>query len=255
MLDLLPPPIFDLPRPASVRRADDIRSPLLAFVPGMVPGFIASAPPAVSPPSLAFVGFTGNTSDLSAYTFTNHAIGDAAADRVVVVCVSVRSSGSSSVTSVSIGGNAATSLVAASGVGAIANFYALLVPSGTTATIVVNIGGSAAQSCAVAVWALTGTGGSTTPTATASSTSGDPSGLSLATANCAAVGACYGTTGGGGAITLSGRAGPDDYNDAFEGGFRRIAGRHQNLTAGATLSPSCDWGATPSASHFAGVSW
>lgn len=99
--------------------------------------------------------------DASSYTFTDKSIGTAAADRVVVVGVAGFGNAPSGVT---IGGVAATQLVLATlgTTGGFAGLWALAIPSGTTATIAVTIGGSADR-CGVAVWRLTGTRGSITP--------------------------------------------------------------------------------------------
>lgn len=121
-----------------------------------------NAPNYVAPAALTYIGTTSSATNASSYTFTNHAIGTAAADRYVIVGVICDGYNKSGVT---IGGNAATLISDYGDPGIIANvcFYALLVPSGTTATIVVNFVGNV-WNCAIFVYNATGLV-SVTPTA------------------------------------------------------------------------------------------
>jgi len=106
----------------------------------------------------SFVGSFESTLNASTYTFTNADIGNANASRVVAVGVVIYDTSANGLTSVTIGGNAATKAIDTStagdvGTGRVAGIYYLVVAAGTTATIVVNTS-AAAQSCGVAVWAL-----------------------------------------------------------------------------------------------------
>jgi hypothetical protein len=91
-----------------------------------------------------YIATTGDTSDASTYTYTDVGIGTAAASRCVVVSLESRKAvaAASTVTSVTIGGSVATILkqaqvgVTSTNLVAIAS---LLVPSGTTATVVWNL--------------------------------------------------------------------------------------------------------------------
>lgn len=106
----------------------------------------------------------------SSYTFTVANIGPAASDRYVVVCISSEASTDGrTLSSVTIGGNAATlhanaasNIVASTTV--IAAIAGLLVTSGTTATVVANFSGNMAI-CYCHVYTLT-FDLSSTPTAT-----------------------------------------------------------------------------------------
>lgn len=121
----------------------------------------------------SYVGDTTSTTGASTYTFTNHAIGTAAADRKVIVVVQGIQNGTSALSpTVTIGGNAASAEVVANGDVDIffgrnfSGIYSLDVPSGTTATIVVNFGGTM-YDATVFVYAANGLQGAASDTASA----------------------------------------------------------------------------------------
>jgi hypothetical protein len=119
-------------------------------------------------PHVATATFANGTlisTDLTTYTFSTHAIGTASADRLVVVAIlSGAAASPRSVSSVTIGGNAATlyGTQSTNTVRARAAFAGLLVTSGTTADIAVTFSGAMEQAM-VTVWALTGAGASFAP--------------------------------------------------------------------------------------------
>src|SRR3990167_5631292 len=128
-------------------------------------GFSARAPSA----TVTYVGKTEDTSSATTYTFTDHAIGTAANDRYVIVGVFgfEDSASTKTISSMTIGGVAATELVelSAATMGGCWGFYGLSVPTGTTATIAVTF--SAIQDgSAVMVWRANSLI-STSPSATA----------------------------------------------------------------------------------------
>lgn len=139
--------------------------------------------------SLAYIGSTGSTADLATYNFTAVPIGTADATREVVVVLSTRTTGSPVVSSVSIGGSAATvDLNYANNVGGgNSNTIAVArraIASGTTADISVTWGVLVPR-CIVFVYAITGgpaqvadtgTNASTTSGATVSADVVNPSG-------------------------------------------------------------------------------
>lgn len=106
------------------------------------------------------------TTDLTTYTFSTQAIGTAAADRVVVVGISAsNASGARTVSSVTIGGITATAAVTyleqtvgASRAGT--GLYAVVVPTGTTADVVITFSGSELR-CGLDVWAIYGASSAT----------------------------------------------------------------------------------------------
>lgn len=114
---------------------------------------------AVARPTRVYVGSTGDATNAQNYTFTDHDIGDAAADRLVVVAITweVNSGGTINLSTVSIGGNAASIIrqdVSPTSRRAHSAIAALAVASGTTATIAVGLSSTNANSCAVHVYAL-----------------------------------------------------------------------------------------------------
>ena len=130
-------------------------------------GFGAGGAAAAAAPTRVYVGSTGDATNQQNYTFTNHAIGAAASDRLVVVVITweVNSGGTINLSSVSIGGNAATIIrqdEAPTSRRAHSAIAALAVASGSTATIAVGLSATNANSCAVHVYALYGLT-STTP--------------------------------------------------------------------------------------------
>lgn len=106
----------------------------------------------VNTPILSFRNHYENNADGSSYTFTAADIGNASANRCVVVGVGANAG--SSFTSVTLGGSAMTSLVAVSNattnVGAL---YILAFPTGATADVVVTCG-AAANRCYIGVWSI-----------------------------------------------------------------------------------------------------
>jgi hypothetical protein len=110
------------------------------------------------PPSIAYIGFAADFSNATIYTFTDEDIGSEAASRIVVVaCHS--DGGNVTLSSVTIGGNAA-SLITTGGTQPRCALAYLVVPTGTTATIVVTWSGGVTRS-RIDVWSLKGMGSST----------------------------------------------------------------------------------------------
>lgn len=110
--------------------------------------------------SLNYIGAVSDTGSATTYTFTAANIGTAASDRVIVVGVMLNSSTNRTVSSVTLGGNAMTSIVGTNSASNTALFR-ISVASGTTADIVVT-GSGAANGCYVVVYSLTGWGTVTT---------------------------------------------------------------------------------------------
>jgi hypothetical protein len=134
----------------------------------------ATFPFPITPPSGIAATYTYNTRSLNVtggqttYTFTALNIGSADPTRFVVIGISARDV-SLTISSVTIGGSTATLLKSQQDPGPFttAAFYGLSVPSGTTADVVVNFGGSGPINCAVVSYSLYNLN-STTPVASAS---------------------------------------------------------------------------------------
>ena len=92
------------------------------------------------------------------YTFTSLSIGTADASRKVYVCVGTRRAAGGAVSSMTIGGVSASAVVSVS-TNSNANSVAIwcaVVPTGTTATVVVTLAGASAAYCSVKCYATTG---------------------------------------------------------------------------------------------------
>lgn len=131
-------------------------------------GFGGSIAAQTPPFDVQYHTITSSGSSLTSYTFSSMPIGDAASDRLVVVGVQARvSSGQSNVTSVTIGGVAATEIATIDpdpGTTTIGLWQAA-VPTGTTASVVVSFGGQTQTECGLAVFSIRNMG-STTPSDT-----------------------------------------------------------------------------------------
>lgn len=109
-------------------------------------------------PTVTYVTTVGSSSNVFTYTFTGTSIGTASADRLVVVCamINARSVEPYSISSITIGGTAAN-IVVSSSLGRNSAIGYLLVPTGTTATIVVNLSGSGTPGrCIAGIFTVTG---------------------------------------------------------------------------------------------------
>lgn len=113
-----------------------------------------------APLSIAKTDVTSSTSNESTYTFSSRAIGLADDDRHVIVAVSLRDdSDNGRVTNVSVGGVAATEAVGAEvGISSVhihASIWIAKVPTGTTATVVVECF-TTSTDCAITLYRVTG---------------------------------------------------------------------------------------------------
>lgn len=119
---------------------------------------LMAAAPAVALPSVAFQASTMDAVARTTYTFASQNIGPASATRYVVAAVSIVSSVARTISSVTIGGVAATLVpngqaVTQSFIYRTA-FYIAAVPTGTTASIVVTASGGCDAGMLSGVWAL-----------------------------------------------------------------------------------------------------
>lgn len=106
-----------------------------------------------SPAVLTYIGSTPAIENAATYTFAAHAIGTAAADRLVIVCPAANG-GSGTISSVTCGGVAMNAVVTPiEQVNTVAGIYSLLVTTGTTADIVVTYASSRNRS-AISVYTL-----------------------------------------------------------------------------------------------------
>lgn len=174
-----------------------------------------------------------STTDASSYTFSTSNIGTAATGRYVVVAVSIGAGSLPSVTGVTIGGNAASIIGAASSntnTGTV--FYGLTVNTGTTADIVVSLSG-AAVCCGIATYSLYGLS-STTPVDTKQS-SANPGSASVTTSNGGVLIVVAANAGALSTYTWTG--GPsEDFDDTIEASTAVSYSGASQTTTGATVS-------------------
>lgn len=170
--------------------------------------------------SLDYIGAVSNTTGATTYTFTAANIGTATSDRVIVVGVMLNSSTNRTVSSVTLGGNAMTSIVGTNSASNTALFR-ISVASGTTADIVVT-GSGASNGCYVVVYSLTGWG--TVTTYNSNSATGSSATIST-TIDTASGGAVIGIQNrfNTGSVTTSGFT-TQNVNTTFDGTQRIYAG-------------------------------
>ncbi len=104
--------------------------------------------------TITFIGCTGDATDLTTYTFTNHATGVAGARKTIVGVGAADAATDFNVSSVSVGGVSATEVVDSADVNSLVQsaIYIIDNPSGTTATIDVTWS-EAVTGAAICVWA------------------------------------------------------------------------------------------------------
>jgi hypothetical protein len=204
---------------------------------------LAFAAPAFAAADITFVSSTVDTTNAASYTFTDHAIGTAADDRCVVVAMhsGISAASAFTITSITIGGNAASVVYQqdadGTGLTRLAAIASLLVTSGTTATIVVTPS-TTANRMRVAVYTLTGTDDCTTLADSDFSEAADPSVALDVPANGSAVGAC--TDGVSGSATWTGLT--ETYDSADEAAAMISTGGAADFAALQTgLTMTCDY--------------
>jgi len=104
------------------------------------------------PATLSYRTSTSDGTDASSYTFSAQDIGNASAGRRVIVCIGWANAAQRAVTSVTIGGTAATQAAQANAATCGAAIFYAVIASGTTADIVVNLNGTATR-CCISVYA------------------------------------------------------------------------------------------------------
>jgi hypothetical protein len=108
--------------------------------------------------SIAYTDGSSSSANSFTYTFSSVGIGAAATDRIVAVCAAINATSATTygISSITIGGVAATMAVRSSSNKNAAIAYAVI-PTGTTATIVVTLTGSGTPGrCVVNAYRITG---------------------------------------------------------------------------------------------------
>lgn len=123
---------------------------------GIAGAFIELVP--LSPPIVkqaSYITSVNTVSSSTIYTFNSTSIGAAASDRYIVLAVFGSGGASTTVSSVTVAGSSATSLVQINGNTTISALFIVPLETGTTADIVVAFP-DAKERCAVSVWRVTG---------------------------------------------------------------------------------------------------
>ena len=129
---------------------------------------------------LTFQASASDIANLTTYTFSAQAIGAAAADRRVIVAVHAHGNTGITISSATIGGVAADISIQNRDASSVSGILIALVPTGTTADVVVTFNAGKARA-AIGVWSCTGL---TSNTANSTATSlADPTTATLTTTN------------------------------------------------------------------------
>lgn len=131
----------------------------------IIPGFPTFTAGDGPPPTFTYNGVRTSTSDSTSYSFTSTPIGTASANRLVVLCISTGNNVLEDplVTGVTVGGIAAERITNIPGYWTACETWAVSIPTGTTATVVVTCSTGTLR-CAVFSYSLYGLR-STTPRA------------------------------------------------------------------------------------------
>lgn len=215
------------------------------------------APAAAVPVTISYTASAGTNANATAYTFSSQAIGTAASGRKVVVGASCRRSAgaAATVSSLTIGGVSASSVVAAPTDGSNdrpTELWQATVSSGTTGDIVVTWN-AAALNCQIGVWAVYDAASAADDTA---SSVADPMNASL---DCPANGVIIGKAisgGGGSAATHAWTNLTENFDSINPESEESSTGGSEAFTAAQTgLSITCDPSVSSVANGMALASW
>lgn len=189
---------------------------------------------------IQFVADVVSTADATIYTFSDVSLGPPHNDRVVVVGISVRAGTAPAISSVTIGGVSASSVVqVASSAGSLSRtaLFAAIVPNGIVGDVVVTIS-TASVRCGIGAWSLYGM------SATASDTGTSTADPATATLTVPVGGACigYGFAAHNAALTATWTGVSEDFDEAVEATFFHT-GAHTSNTG--SIDVACDWSVTP----------
>ncbi|MDB4261332.1 hypothetical protein N9878_00555 [bacterium] len=101
-----------------------------------------------------YIGSTVSTADATVYTFSSHALGDAAADRKIVIGV-IHGNAAQTVSTLTVGGSSATAIENVNNSGSGCAMYYIDLTTGTTADIVVTLTGLQSR-CGISVYNVNG---------------------------------------------------------------------------------------------------
>ena len=205
--------------------------------------------------TFAYLQSASSTSDLSAYTFSSQNLGTAASNRYIVAVVASRySSGTPTLSSVTIGGETATIVVQETSSDTAANVMGIaiaLVPNGSTGDVVVTWSASALR-CAVSLYRVTGLGNAIKVDSSTTTSGPDPS-LSIdVPVGFVISGAACGT---GGAASTSWTGVTEDYDAMIETYLLYTTASVELTTADMARSISADISTTGTEVVSVAASW
>jgi hypothetical protein len=196
---------------------------------------------------ITLVDDSADDTDLTTYSFASQAFGAEAVDRVIILTIHARSTGSITISSVTISGVSATARATAinSGSGSdIAAIYTAALPTGTIGTVEVVFSGGAVR-CGIGVYRMVG--GSEVPANNYTDTTLGGQTLSVSadvSANGAIVGAGFGASAGTASTTWAGIAEDVDSGFAESSASCRTSAHLEFAAAqaGLTISATFDAG-------------
>lgn len=106
---------------------------------------------------LTFLQYTDNTAGQTSYTFNSQNLGTATNDRVIIVCALGSAGSAFTLNSITLGGNAMTSVITTGSTTIPTSIYRITSTSGTSADVVVTFSGTSTRA-AIAMYSLTGFG-------------------------------------------------------------------------------------------------
>jgi len=220
-------------------------------VPGFMPQLSGGGGAAAAVVSFESSAVDGNSATI--YTFSGVALGAAAADRYIIAGVSGDSAGDTTITTVTIGGVAATELMDGSNSQANMGFFIAAVPTGTTGDVVVTFSGSKARA-GCACWRATGLA-SPTPHATLQDTTLSGAVLS-GTINVPSNGFVIAYDACDGTITTTWVGVTEDFDEARDGTNRYHSGGFDLVPGGETgRTVSATYASAPTAQIMQAVSF
>lgn len=193
---------------------------------------LLSAIRSLSPVQITFVGDGSNNSgSSSSYTFSSQSIGVASSDRVVIVSIYAKGSGTN-ISTVTIGGTSMTKIVQSQFGEGDASIFAVAKPTGTSGDLVISVGGTTDR-IFYGIHTMTGTGASSAATSTDTASASNSMSITL---NVLQDGGALVVGGGNnsGGVSVSGLS--KDWEEIAVGSGG--GGSGSNLTANASLSVS-----------------
>jgi hypothetical protein len=209
----------------------------------MLPGLAGVAGLARFGKLFSYQEFSGNTSNLTSYTFSNADLGAAEAGRVIIATITANGGSAKTISSVTIGGVSASILVQASNGDWTGGIAAAVVPTGATGNIVAALSSTAAAASVGVYRAI----GLASAAALDTDSNTDYSQLTLTSDPSGFVIALCTNAGTGTTITWTGAT--EDFDTTVEDNSNRISGA-SGSTLGTTVAVQPTAAGTPTSQVF-----